>query len=492
MDIQLDRLRLRRAGKTVLRDISWHIRPGERWLVVGHNGAGKTQLLKLLAGDVWPDPARRVVRRYRWRGQWHDQPVEVKGEIAFLGPDRQDRYERYGWNFSALAVVGTGLQRSDIPQRQLTAGERAKCLALLRRAGIAPLGGRRFLSLSYGERRLVLLARAWAWRAELLLLDEVATGLDATHRERLLQFMAAGRSRCRAWVCTAHRLEDVPRGINRLLVLDRGRVKYSGTVTAATLTAAFAPARVIHRTTPRRKSLARTVATPRRRPVLLQLQRADVYLDEGRVLAEIDLTIRHGECWVVHGANGAGKSTLLRTLYGDHGVASHGSIHRAGIAPGVPLAVFRARTGFVAPQLQTDYPRHHTVLDTVVSGLHSSIGLNFEATRSETRRALGALRRFDLVEFATRELGQLSYGQMRRVLFARAAVHAPRLLLLDEPFSGLDATVRASLRHALELLCRDGLTVVLATHYRAEWPAAATHELELAKGRVRYAGSLRQ
>jgi molybdate transport system ATP-binding protein len=195
---------------------------------------------------------------------------------------------------------------------------------------------------------------------------------------------------------------------------------------------------------------------------------------------------------VVHGANGSGKSTLLRTVYGEHSVASDGWIKRAGMAPGVPLEQFRARTGLVAPHLQTDYPRQCTVLDVVVSGLHSSLGLNFRATSPELRRARAALRVLEMEEYGGQVLADLSYGQVRRILFARAQVVRPRLLLLDEAFTGLNATVRAALMHWLEGRIAAGVTVVMATHYRSEWPRNATHELMLSRGRVVYAGKLRR
>ena len=436
--IQLDGFNLDRSGRPVLRDISWNIRPGERWLVLGPNGAGKTQLLKVLAGDVWPNPSKHASRRYQVHGRWQDQPQDARDEIAYLGPERQDRHERYGWNFAAVDVVGTGLNRTDIPLEPLTASQRQYCLSLLRRAGIASLAKRKFLTLSYGERRLVLLARLWAWRPAVLLLDEAATGLDESHRRRLQRFLAAGRSRRISWICTSHRVEDAPAGANRLLVLDGGRVTYLGKITKATRQRAthgnVQPAR-----TTRRDSPVVTQGRRTRPSILVSMRNASVYIDGAAVLRDISLTVRRAECWLIHGANGSGKSTLLRTIYGDHGVASGGVIERAGISPGVPLEEFRARTALVSPQLQSDYPSHYSVLETVVSGLHSSIGLNYVITNPERARAKEALRHYDLEAVAERPLGELSYGQRRRVLFARARVVRPRLTLLDEPFAGLDS-----------------------------------------------------
>jgi ABC-type molybdenum transport system ATPase subunit/photorepair protein PhrA len=94
--------------------------------------------------------------------------------------------------------------------------------------------------------------------------------------------------------------------------------------------------------------------------------------------------------------------------------------------------------------------------------------------------------------FATRPLAELSYGLVRRVLFARAMVARPRLLLMDEPFTGLNAPLRAELQAWLEARIDAGITVVMATHYRGEWPRNASHELHLSRGRVVYAGKLRR
>ena len=195
----------------------------------------------------------------------------------------------------------------------------------------------------------------------------------------------------------------------------------------------------------------------------------------------------------MHGPNGSGKTTLLRTLYGDHGVAVGGRIERAGIKPGVPLEAFRRQVGLVAPHLQADHPQDLIVEEVVQSGCHAAIGLNEPASRADRAAARRALARFALTHLRSRRLRELSYGQMRRVLFARAWVNEPRLLLLDEPFAGVDAPTR----HCVAALhsgfgCRRGpQRSSLATHHRSEWPAGATHELELAKGRMRYGGRLR-
>ncbi len=467
-------------------------------MLAGGNGAGKTQLMKLVAGSVWPTPTGRETRSYRWREETFSTPLEVKDEIGYLGPERQDKYARYGWNHTVEQIVGTGLYRTDIPLDVLSAADRKRIGALLSRFGFAGLAQRRFLSLSYGERRLTLLARTLASGAKLLLLDELLNGLDEPNRARALRWLQhTTRSRL-PWVLTTHRVEDVPDGVTHVLVLEKGRVVYRGKVGAGGR-GVRAPLRrwlQTHDQPPvpararSRRGAAGGMLGHRTQP-LVRLVNAAVYLDEHVALEKISFEVRKGECWVVHGGNGSGKTTLLRTLYGDHGVAVGGSVQRAGIEPGVPLQVFKTQVGLVAPHLQTDHPQELTVAEVVQSGRHASIGLNDPATPADKAAARRALAFFGLGHLAARTLVELSYGQMRRVLFARAWVRRPQLLLLDEPFAGVDGPTRQGLLAHLETLIEEGTAVIMATHHRSEWPASATHELELSGGHAIYCGPVR-
>jgi molybdate transport system ATP-binding protein len=168
-----------------------------------------------------------------------------------------------------------------------------------------------------------------------------------------------------------------------------------------------------------------------------------------------------------------------------------GRIERAGIVPGVPLETFKRNVGLVAPHLQADHPRELTVAEVVQSGRHASIGLVDTASAADRAAARAALGFFGLEDFAARALVELSYGQLRRVLFARAWIGKPPLLLLDEPYSGVDASTRHALMQHLDELIKAGTTVVIATHNREEWPVGATHELALAKGSPVWCGSIR-
>ena len=490
MEVRLQRIHVVRGERVVLRGIDWHIRPGQHWVLIGANGAGKTQLLKLVAGAVWPVPEQRPVRRYRWGREVRTAPYEAQDEIAYVGPERQDRYERYGWNHSVLQVIGTGIHRTDIPLHELSAANLRTIGALARRLEITPLLPRRFLTLSYGERRLVLLARALASRPRLLLMDELLNGLDAARHANALRFLSGTRRSHLPWILSVHRPQDVPASATHALILEAGQIAYRGPIGKAPLVKWFARESRVARAT----VTGRSPQVPRRRAparMLVRLTKADVYLDEHRALSGITLTIHKGECWVVHGHNGSGKSTFIRTVYGDHGVAAGGRIERAGIASGVPLEIFKRKVGLVAPHLQADHPRDLTVAAVVQSGRHASIGLVDAPSAAERAAARAALDFFGIGDFASRPLHELSYGQLRRVLFARAWAGKPPLLLLDEPYSGVDAATRRALMRHLEELIAAATTVVIATHSREEWPLRATHELALAAGRPVWCGPIR-
>ena len=487
LEVDLAHIDLVRDGRSVLRDLTWRIRPGERWVLRGENGAGKTQLLKLLAGDVWPQPTARARRDYLWRDERLDEPQGVREHIAYLGAERQDRYQHYEWNHRVSTIVGTGVQRTDLPLEPLRATQRSRVRALLRRLGLARWAGRRFLTLSYGERRLVLLARALAWRPALLLLDEPLNGLDADNRRILLQVLATLRRSRVPWVFATHRLDEVPRGATHQAVLARGRLTVSPLAPRAQRNRADLGART---------GVARTARLPgtlrgSRRAALLELRNGWVWRGGRAVLRAATLRMETGDCWVVHGPNGSGKSTLLAALYGEVGIADRGSIWRRDQAVGEPLHRFQRRVGYVAPELQAALPRRQTALECVVAGLRTSYGLDGAPSRAERARARWALALVGAAPLWDRPTGTLSYGQMRRVLFARALALKADILLLDEPYTGLDARTRSALRALVDGRTLRGMSIVMVTHHRDDWPARTSHEMELRSGAVCYAGVVR-
>jgi ABC-type molybdenum transport system ATPase subunit/photorepair protein PhrA len=148
LGIELKRIDLDRGGRRVLRAIDWRIRPGERWGLLGHNGAGKTQLLKLVAGDVWPTPTTHGRRTYVLGRERHAEALLLKELIAYVGAERQDKYARYGWNPTVTELVATGLFRTELLLDTPNVAQRTQVARLIRRFGLESLAPRRFLNFS--------------------------------------------------------------------------------------------------------------------------------------------------------------------------------------------------------------------------------------------------------------------------------------------------------------------------------------------------------
>ena len=196
------------------------------------------------------------------------------------------------------------------------------------------------------------------------------------------------------------------------------------------------------------------------------------------MLRDVSWELRDGEHWAVLGANGAGKSSFLKLLYGDLSPALGGVIERRGFPQGTPIADWKRSVGFVSPELQTDYAVNVSVRDLIASGPRASIGLAEPTSAAEARVTARWLRFFDLAGVAERRPRELSYGQLRRALLARALAAAPRLLLLDEPLTGLDPAQRAFMKRLLERLMRR-VTLVVAVHHPEDLPRGVTHALHL-------------
>jgi molybdate transport system ATP-binding protein len=222
----------------------------------------------------------------------------------------------------------------------------------------------------------------------------------------------------------------------------------------------------------------------KRGALLLRIRGADLYVDYRAVLRDVNWDLRRGEHWAVFGANGTGKSSFLKLLYGDLSPALGGSVERAGFPRGTRIDSWKRRVGYISPELQTEYAVNVTVSDLVASGRHASIGLSDAPTAADRKCARHWLRYFALLSVAKRRPRELSYGQMRRALFARALAGDARILLLDEPLTGLDPRQRAAMKRLLERLMKRGLTLIVAVHHPEDLPRGITHVLRLHKRRA--------
>ncbi|TVS05711.1 MAG: ATP-binding cassette domain-containing protein [Cyanobium sp. PLM2.Bin73] len=199
----------------------------------------------------------------------------------------------------------------------------------------------------------------------------------------------------------------------------------------------------------------------------LELQAVEAWLGPRPVFTDLSLCLHRGEHTVILGPNGSGKSSLLKLLSRElYPVVKPGSWLRIFGSTTVNLWELRGRVGLVSPDLQAHYRPQVRAAVVVLSGFFGSVGIGRSQQPSAAMEARVAelMAQLGLAELADRPFGQLSDGQRRRLLLARALVHQPEVLVLDEPTNGLDLQARHQLLAILRDLARAGTTLLLVTH----------------------------
>jgi iron complex transport system ATP-binding protein len=204
------------------------------------------------------------------------------------------------------------------------------------------------------------------------------------------------------------------------------------------------------------------------------------------ILSDIDLTVRSGEHWALLGPNGAGKSTVL-SFCGAMAHPTSGTVDVLGGRLGrVELQSLRKDIGHVDPRHGLQSPL--SIRDVVLTGLTGTLErvVRWEATVEDVARADELIDSVGLANSAHARWTSLSQGERGRTLIARALISEPRLLLLDEPSTGLDVAAREQLLETLDGLDRThpGVASVLVTHHLEELPTTTDHAMLLSHGRV--------
>lgn len=205
---------------------------------------------------------------------------------------------------------------------------------------------------------------------------------------------------------------------------------------------------------------------------------ADVTVRYGDVLAldRASLTLDAGQVCGLIGMNGSGKSTMFKAIMGmvrpDSGsIAIHGENPAKARKAGV--------VGYVPQSEAVDWSFPLSVRDVVMTGRYGHMGPTRRAKQSDRECVDQALERVGLTDYASRQIGQLSGGQKKRAFVARGIAQGATVLLLDEPFAGVDKRSEATITRLLRALATDGATVLVSTHDLHALPALADEAILL-------------
>jgi iron complex transport system ATP-binding protein len=228
---------------------------------------------------------------------------------------------------------------------------------------------------------------------------------------------------------------------------------------------------------------------------LIEFERVSVMRGETLALDDVSLQIGVGEHVAILGPNGCGKSTLIKAITREcYPLARQGSTVRILGRDRWNVFELRALLGIVSSDLMAACTRDFTGRDIALSGFFSSVGIwpHHEVTTSMRDKAVQALEMLEVSHLADRYTDEMSSGEARRVLLARALVHDPRALILDEPSTALDLFAQHELRQILSKLAALGIGIVMVTHHLSDLIPEIDRVVLMNRGRVVADGPKRQ
>ena len=458
--------------------VNFSLHRGEHLAICGPNGAGKSLLTDMLTGAR---PLLALGMHYDFGEGVVPRPSVHIGAVTFrhVYGSSEPAYYQQRWNradeqeFPTVAeVLAAARQRAEHD------GAPAAPPQLWQALGIEEHLEQRVNLLSSGERRRLQLAQMLVRMPQVLVVDNPYIGLDAEARGMLTEVLQR-LAELTTLVLVVSRAADVPPFIDTVVPVSEGRVGEK--MPAAAWREAEA---AMLRHLPTLPPLpAAAVATPVCSDVI-DFRHVTIRYGTRTILHDLTWCVRRGEHWALTGENGAGKSTLLSLVCADNPQGYACDIRLFGRQRGRGESIWdiKKHIGYVSPEMAAIYRKSLPSVDIVASGLHDTVGLYRRVTESERALSEQWLATFGAAHLARRDFMRLSSGEQRLVLLVRAFVKSPSLLILDEPFHGLDEAVRRRARALIDAyMAHPSRTLIMVTHYADELPACIDHHLTLHK-----------
>jgi molybdate transport system ATP-binding protein len=505
--LSVENITIRAKTRLCFAGTNWRFHADEQWAVIGPTGAGKSIFVKALSGHL-PVVQGQIFNYFD--GTSEGRPWCQRGEIILVSVETQrDVLQQHAgfhqarWQSmegDAVPTVAEFLQGERTDDRvtyetdpdTLDVAERdrrrAQAIELLK---IGHLLDRKLIHLSNGEGRKVLLARALMQSPKLLILDDPFSGLDADSRKTLIESLTAIlESREQRLLLVPSREDEIPDGITHVLGIAGHQIVTQGpkeTVCASSFARSVFKAGSLPAQEALKLPVTEWSALPPGTP-LIEFHKVHVKYKGVNVLQDITWTMRQGEHWAIRGPNGAGKSTLLSLILADNPQAYANEVTIFGRRRGTGESIWdiKKHIGWVAPEIHMYYPNRVDCRTVVCSGFFDSVGLYQTVTVAQSQTADLWMKILSIDALTERPFQEISIGEQRLVLLARALVKQPRLLILDEPCQGLDGFHRARILVLLDALCKQTpVSLLYVTHHLDDLPRAITHVLHLEQGRMR-------
>jgi len=504
--INITKCRIENERSTIVPEISWEMKEGEVWLVIGPNGGGKADFVNALSGNLKMIPNNEGLYSNIFKNS--TDTVSLERAAKLIQEERENDESEYveggvdigrtGRVFITEGIIGTIKKGAPLPPeaKQLDDDPAVKL------CGVQGILDRGLKYMSTGEIRRTLLTRALISHKQLLILSDPFAGLDVQSRTILLDFFNniaqnAGKDESLPYIILGmERWHEIPDAITNVIEFKNKEISFCGSRTEYEKIIAERESEKAETAEQEKSAFANelddtlknteVLRTEAAEPVeaLIQMNNVNVGWGDHRVLVDLNWTLNKGEHWLVRGPNGSGKTTFLELITGDNKQVYCNDIHIFGIKRGTGETIWdiKKHLGIVSYRMHVEYRMvgSTSLKDVIVSGFRDSIGLYEAATDVETDAAKKWLK---LGGFEGREyesFGALSYGEQRAILILRSAVKCPKILILDEPCHGLDEQYREKILQLMELIANGGTTTLLhVTHDPSEVLPCEKHILEL-------------
>lgn len=466
---------LYRMGKPV----DFCLNAGEQLAVVGPNGGGKSILIDIIIGkypllmneveyDFSPSSSNLVSDNLRYI-TFRDSYGDADGSY----------YYQQRWNsqdMENIPVVG------DLLPQCKDEHLKESLYTLFR---IEEMLQKPIILLSSGELRKFQLTKTLLSGPRVLIMDNPFIGLDAGTRDLLKSLLAELIKVIGLQVILVlSKSDDIPDFITHVITVENmicgeklPRSEYQGVCVPEKMLSDEKIQAILDM--PYKDNLYKAAN-------VVKLNKVSICYGERTILRELDWTVKCGEKWALSGENGAGKSTLLSLVCADNpqSYACDITLFDRKRGSGESIWEIKKHIGYVSPEMHRAYLKNIPAIDIVASGLHDSIGLYKRPKEEDRAVCLFWMDIFGVKQLADRSFLQLSSGEQRLVLLARAFVKDPELLILDEPLHGLDLYNRRLVKDVIETFChRNDKTMIMVTHYKEELPACITDSLYLVRNR---------
>lgn len=460
----------------------------EHIAIVGSNGGGKSMLVDIIIGR---HPLLMNEPKYDFTPSTKELASDNIKYITFKdsygGDNDRTYYLQQRWNQTEIdketPTVGKKLEEAYMLAGEDTPERRDLQQHIYRMFHMEHFLDKYIILLSSGELRKFKLAATLFSSPRVLIMDNPFIGLDAQTRDQLKELLKTlAQEQALQIILVLSKSDDIPEFITHIVEVKdmKATPKVSREQYIKSRTAI--PDHVLSAEDEKTIISLPYSNDDYEATEVVKMNKVSIRYGERTILKELDWTIKNGERWALGGQNGSGKSTLLSLICADNpqGYACNIELFGNRRGSGESIWDIKKHIGYVSPEMHRAYQRDMPAIRVVASGLKDSVGLYVKPSEKDYKICSIWLKIFGLGGKEESPFLQLSSGEQRLVLLARAFVKDPELLILDEPLHGLDNRNRRLVKDIIETYCRrKNKTLIMVTHYKEELPECIDHSIYL-------------